>query len=73
MAMAGLWEMTGEEEWRVEGVAMMDRVVAWAQEGLGDQGRPTLPGSTPSSSLAVPMCVLCLLPLVEPLVTTPDS
>ena len=73
MAMAGLWEVTGEEEWRVEGLTMMDRVVAWALEGLGDLGRPTLSGSTPSSSLAVPMCVLCLLPLVEPLVATPDS
>lgn len=67
MAMSGLWHLTGEEKYKTEGSSMMTRVVHWAGEGHLELGRPDLPGTVPASSLAVPMCLLSLLPLVSPL------
>ena len=44
---------------------MMSRVVYWAGEGAAELGRPQLDGEQVASSLAVPMCILSLIPMVE--------
>ena len=64
MAMAGLHSMTGEEVYRSEAAAMMDRVLHWAGPGQAEL-RPRLAGAGRVSSLATPMCLLSLLRLME--------
>lgn len=44
---------------------MMSRLEYWVGEGASELGRPQLAGQGVSSSLAVPMCILSLLPMVE--------
>ena len=64
MAMAGLHSMTGQEVYRSEAAAMMDRVLHWAGPGQAEL-RPRLAGAGRVSSLATPMCLLSLLRLME--------
>ena len=48
-----------------EACSMMSKIVWWVGAGSAELGRPELEGATNVSSLAVPMCILSLLPMVE--------
>ncbi|XP_033825504.1 N-acylglucosamine 2-epimerase [Periophthalmus magnuspinnatus] len=56
-----LSRVTGDRDMQVEAEQMMEKVVHWVQEDPSGLGRPQLPGDTPSSSMAVPMMLLCLV------------
>ncbi|KAK6175078.1 hypothetical protein SNE40_013614 [Patella caerulea] len=65
MAMLELYEVTKKDIYQKEGIAMLDKIIYWAQVDDTELGNTPLAGHTPSSSLAVPMMVLnlCQLPL----------
>jgi len=67
MAMSSLYSLTSQEKYKVEACEMMSRMEYWVGEGASELGRPQLSGQEVSSSLAVPMCILSLLPMVEKL------
>lgn len=40
---------------------MMEQLIYWVREDSSGLGRPKLPGDVPTSSMAVPMMLLCLV------------
>ncbi|KAK6175077.1 hypothetical protein SNE40_013613 [Patella caerulea] len=65
MAMLELYEVTKKDIYQKEGIAMLDKIIYWAQVDDTELGNTPLAGHTPSSFLAVPMVLLhlCQLPL----------
>jgi len=65
MAMTSLHSITGDKKYQEEACTMMSKILWWAGAGAAELGRPELEGAGNVSSLAVPMCILSLLPMVE--------
>ncbi|KAK7883952.1 hypothetical protein WMY93_027075 [Mugilogobius chulae] len=61
LALDELSRVTDDKHMQVEAEQMMEQLVHWVQKDPSGLGRPQLPGDTPSSSMAVPMMLLCLV------------
>ncbi|XP_072102382.1 N-acylglucosamine 2-epimerase isoform X4 [Mobula birostris] len=65
LAMDELWRVTGQDLYQREALLMMDQVCHWVRVDPAGLGRPHLPGAPDTSSLAVPMMLLCLVEQLE--------
>ncbi|XP_072884854.1 N-acylglucosamine 2-epimerase [Hemitrygon akajei] len=65
LAMDELWRATGQDRYQREALSMMDQVCHWVRVDPAGLGRPHLPGAPDTSSLAVPMMLLCLVQQLE--------
>lgn len=61
MAMSELARGTGEQSFKDEAIKMMDRIVHWLRVDNTDLNLPDYAGIPPTSSLAEPMMLLCLI------------
>ncbi|XP_072305458.1 N-acylglucosamine 2-epimerase isoform X1 [Eucyclogobius newberryi] len=61
LALDELSRVTDNSDMQMEAEQMMEQLVYWVQKDSSGLGRPKLPGDTPSSSMAVPMMLLCLV------------
>lgn len=61
LALDELSRVTEDAEMKAEAEQMFLQLLHWVQENDSDLGRVPLPGAPPSSSMAVPMMLLCLV------------
>uniref|UniRef100_A0A8C6TFV4 N-acylglucosamine 2-epimerase n=1 Tax=Neogobius melanostomus TaxID=47308 RepID=A0A8C6TFV4_9GOBI len=61
LALDELSRVTGDKDMQLEAEQVMAQLVHWVQVDPSGLGRPPLPGDTPTSSMAVPMMLLCLV------------
>ncbi|XP_061910153.1 N-acylglucosamine 2-epimerase isoform X1 [Entelurus aequoreus] len=61
MALDELSRVTRDEDMRKEAEQMMAQLIFWVRVDPKGLGRPELAGDTPTSSMAVPMMLLCLV------------
>ncbi|XP_068995404.1 N-acylglucosamine 2-epimerase isoform X2 [Embiotoca jacksoni] len=61
LALDELSRVTGDQDMQLEAEQMMQQLVHWVRVDPSGLGRPQLPGDVPTSSMAVPMMLLCLV------------
>ncbi|CAN9500699.1 unnamed protein product [Ophioblennius macclurei] len=61
MAMDELGRATDDKELQLEAEQMMKHLIHWVRVDSSELGRPQLPGDVPTSSMAVPMMLMCLV------------